>query len=547
MTQPSYDAVVIGAGINGMVAAAELAGAGWRVALVDEHDRLGGFIASEELTLPGFTHDTFSSWHPLFVTGGAYATLGEDLHRHGLEYANVESPDGAVTASVSDQGTVIAWRDPAVTAEAFEHATDRDAYAAMLTELEQRAPHVFGALGSELRARDIAALGFGAVRGLGAAGGTELLRTAVQSGRALTRERYAGWEVDQLWAPWLLHAGLSPDHASGGLMLPVMAFAMHAAGLPVVRGGAGNFVAAFEALLAERGVDVYLGEPAEAIEVAGGRAHAVRVGDRELVAERAILASTATARLYGDLLPTPGSNGARAAARHRPGRAAMQVHLALDAPVRWTDSRLDDVPLVHVADGSGSTGIACAQAEAGLLPAEPTIVVGQQYVLDPSRAPDGKAILWLQLQELPFDPVGDAAGEIDVSAGWTEEVTAAYLDRVLARIERYAPGLRASVLASQVLNPADLTRANPNAVNGDPYGGAAELDQSLLWRPGSDTGHRTDVDGLWHIGAFTHPGPGLGGGSGHLVAQTLLRPSAPRRIRERLGNAFNRHDREDPQ
>lgn len=532
MTAREYDAIVVGAGINGLVAAAELAGAGWRVALVDEHDRLGGFIASGELTLPGFVHDTFSSWHPLFVAGGAYADLGADLHRHGLVYRNAEGP---VTASVSERGVVIADRDPEKTAVELAHARDAATYAAMLAQLEQWSPHVFGALGSELHTGDLsslARLGLGAVRGLGRDGLAELVRVAGQSGRGYARERFAGTEVDQLWAPWLLHAGLGPDHATGGLMLPVMAFTMHAIGLPIVEGGAGRFVDAFAAVLEERGVDVLLGEAVTRIDVRGGRAVGVEVGGRRLAASRAVLTSSATPRLYGELLPAASvdQRGRQAAARHRPGRAAAQLHLALDRQVSWADPRLDGVALVHVSNGSDSTGVACAQAEAGLLPSAPTVVVGQQSVLDPGRAPQGKATLWVQLQELPWDVRGDAAGELDVTGGWSEELADAYADRVIARIEEHAPGLAATVLARHVISPAGLSEANPNAVHGDPYGGAAELDQSLLWRPGTVSGHRTGVAGLHHIGAFTHPGPGLGAGSGHLVAQTLLAPTTTQRL-----------------
>lgn len=517
----TVDAIVIGAGINGLVAAAELAGAGWSVALIDEQDRVGGFIASEELTLPGYVHDTYSSWHPLFMGGAGYATLGAELHRHGLAYSNT---DAAVTASVSKLGSAIADRSIESTAARFEHAQDADAYVAMLQQFETWAPHVFGALGSELRRRDIAKLGAGVARRLRVAGALELARVGLQSGRGLVRERFAGWEVDQLWSPWLLHAGLNPDNASGGVMLPVMAFSMHALGLPVVTGGAGNFTAAFSTLLEERGVVTRLGAPVEHITVAGGRATGVEVAGETWTARRAVIASTSTGRLYGELLDAADvtASGQRAKALHRPGRAAMQLHLALDRPVAWADERLDLVPLVHVSDGAGSTGVACAQAEAGLLPSAPTVVVGQQSILDPSRAPEGAATLWLQLQEVPFSPSADAAGLIDTDAGWSESVTNAYVDRVIARVEEFAPNLSSSILKVTAINPVDLRAANPNAVEGDPYGGAAELDQNLIWRPGSGTGHLTGVRGLFHIGAFTHPGPGLGAGSGHLVAQRLL-------------------------
>lgn len=517
-----YDAVVIGAGINGLVAAAELAGAGWTVALVDERTRIGGFIDSGQLTVPGFTHDTYSSWHPLFTGGGAYAALGADLHRHGLEYRNT---DQAVTASVSRRGTAIAHRDPQATATALEHPADADAYAAMLASMEAWSPHVFGALSAELTEKNMAVLTAKAWRGLRGTGLRELARVSLQSGRGYTRERFSGWETDQLWAPWLLHAGLSPDHASGGLMLPLMASTMHGLGLPVVAGGAAEFTTAFGRLLAERGVDVLLGSPAETITVTGGRAAGIRVGGKQLHADRAILACVPTPDLYTELLPpdTVPAAGHTAAKRHRPGRAAMQIHLALDAPVRWADSRLDAVPLVHISTGSDSTGIACAQAEAGLLPAEPTVAVGQQHVLDPGRAPEGKATLWIQLQEVPYAPAGDAAGHIDVTGGWTDDVATAYTDRVLSRIEAFAPGLKSTILSTATLPPTALQNANRNAVAGDPYGGTAELDQNLLWRPGTGKGHATGVKGLFHIGAFTHPGPGLGGGSGHIVAQRLIR------------------------
>jgi phytoene dehydrogenase-like protein len=138
--------------------------------------------------------------------------------------------------------------------------------------------------------------------------------------------------------------------------------------------------------------------------------------------------------------------------------------------------------------------------------------------------------LWLQLQEVPYAPGGDAARELDTTHGWTEALARGYADRVLDRVARHAPDLRAKIRAIDVLTPDDLRQRNPNAVGGDPYGGAAELDQSLLWRPLASSGrHATPVGHLWHIGASTHPGAGLGGGSGHLVATTLTRRSLWRR------------------
>ncbi len=148
---------------------------------------------------------------------------------------------------------------------------------------------------------------------------------------------------------------------------------------------------------------------------------------------------------------------------------------------------------------------------------------------------EGSWILWIQLQELPPRPRGDAAGELDASAGWTEALREAYADRILERLSRHIENLASAAVGRVVLSPADMEAANPNWVGGDIYGGSCALDQNLLWRPTPATpGHETPVDGLFHIGASTHPGPGLGAGSGYLVAKRLTKPPLPKRLLARL-------------
>ena len=524
------DVIVVGSGINGLVAAAELARAGWSVILLERNAEIGGFIATEERTLPGYLHDTFSSWHPLFVSGPAYAALGELLHKHGLEYRNT---DGWVAASVADDGqATLAHRDPQRTAAEFAHAEDRSAYLAMLERLGENMASIGGLLGGEVRSLALVRHAIGLVRRGGLRGAEWWLRAAVTSGRAFLRRNFRGHEVDHLYAPWLLHAGLSPEHAGGGLMTPLFAGLLHGVGLPVVAGGAGRFLLAFRSLLDSLGVRVETGVEVDRILVKQGHAVGVAAAARTFPARRAVLASVTPTALYGRLLPEDAvAPTLRAeAASFRYGRAALQIHVALSEPLGWRDPRLAEVPLIHLSDGSADTAIACAEAEAGLLPRRPTIVVGQQYLLDPARVPVGAAALWLQLQELPYAPRGDAAGELDTTHGWTEALARGYADRVLDRVARHAPDLRDKIRAIDVLTPDDLRRRNPNAVSGDPYGGCAELDQSLLWRPLASAGrHATPVGRLWHIGASTHPGAGLGGGSGHLVATTLTRRSLWRR------------------
>ena len=519
------DVVVIGSGINGLVVTAELALAGRSVTLIEANPEIGGFIESGERTAPGFIHDTFSSWHPLFVSGAAYGALGDELHARGLVYDNT---DGPVTAGAGPDGRVaVAHRDIDATLAAFEHPEDKDAYLGMLGDLEARAGTIFGALGTELDPSSMARLAMRTLGSQRAAGTEALVRDGLSSGRSYLDSRFDGWETDRLWSPWLLHAGLGPDSATGGVMLPVMAGTMHQFGLPVVRGGAKKFIDAFTALFDDHGVAVVRSTPVTEIVMRDGVAAGVRTADDEWLARDAVVAGVTPQALYNELLPRDmvPPKVFEQARGYRYGRAAMQIHLALDRPVAWSDERLREVPLIHVTEGASTIGIACAQAQAGVLPDQPTIVVGAQSLLDPSRAPDGAATLWIQLQELPFAPVADSAGEISTTGTWTSAVAEAYADRVLERIAALAPDLTSTIVARNIISPTDLAGHNANAVNGDPYCGSAELDQNLRWRPITSQGrHRTGIDHLWHIGASTHPGPGLGGGSGHLVAQQLLAP-----------------------
>jgi phytoene dehydrogenase-like protein len=221
----------------------------------------------------------------------------------------------------------------------------------------------------------------------------------------------------------------------------------------------------------------------------------------------------------------------------------MQIHFALSEPPRWEgDERLGGTAVVHLTPGLDGVSRAVNEAERGLLPAEATVVVGQPLTMDSSRAPDGRGLLWIQLQELPWRLKGDAAGEIDTGSGeWTDELRERYADRIQQRIARHIPNLESSILRRVALGPHDLERANVNLRHGDPYGGALALDQNFLWRPmPRSPGHATPVERLWQIGASTWPGPGLGGGSGTLVAQKLLEPPLTQRAAVRARELFRR-------
>jgi phytoene dehydrogenase-like protein len=232
-----------------------------------------------------------------------------------------------------------------------------------------------------------------------------------------------------------------------------------------------------------------------------------------------------------------------AARRFRYGRSEMQIHYALSEPPRWDgDERLAGAAIVHVTPGLDGVSRAVNEAERGLLPEEATIVVGQPLTLDPSRAPEGRGLLWIQLQELPWRIKGHASAVPYVGNGeWTDELRERYADRIQERLARHIPNLESSILKRVALGPHDLQRANVNLRHGDPYGGSLALDQNFLWRPfGSSPGHATPVERLWQIGASTWPGPGLGAGSGTIVARKLLEPPLTQRAVARARGILGR-------
>lgn len=532
----SVDAVVIGSGHNGLVAAAYLARAGWRVEVLERNPEPGGAVATEELTEPGYRHDTFSSWHPLFHTSAAWAELGDELRARGLDYVNAED---VVTASATPTGTVVAHRDPQRTVESLA-AGDRDAYLEDVSSLGEQMDLIGELLGTRLASPHAARLAATLARRLGLRDGLAFGARLASSARGWLDGRFEGRELGDLLGPWVLHTGLTPDDAGGGFQLLALAGGIHQVGMPVVRGGSDNFVRALVRLIEDHDGAVRAGVEVERIEVRDGRAAGVVAGGEQILAERAVIANTTPTQLYGRLLPA-GAVPARVTEEARrfrfSDRAGTQIHLALSEPPRWrADDRLAKAAIVHVTGGLNAVSLACAQARVGLLPAEPTIVCGQPTALDPSRAPDGAAIVWIQLQEVPYRPTGDAAGEIEVGDGtWTPDLETAYADRIVSHLARHIENLPAAIVGRAILSPATLERRNPNFVRGDIYAGAMDLDQSYVWRPLPSYGsHASPLEGLYQCGASTYPGPGLNAASGRIVATQLLKPPVRERVRARL-------------
>jgi len=533
-----YDAVVVGSGVNSLACAALLARAGWRVCVLERNDWFGGAIKTEELTEPGFLHDTFSAWHPLWVGGAAHAELGGDLAQRGLEYLDTDLPTGT---AFPDGSAAFLLR----TAEGNAQELGPE-WPGVLERFFPNADIAFGVLGTELWSPAGMALALKALRRFGRAGAAAFLGDVLQSSRDWLQTTFADEKAHGVLAPWVLHTGLGPDQATSGFMTQVIAVALQEGGLPIPRGGGAKLADALVQLIRDHGGICETDKDVERVLVSSGRAVGVRLTDGETVsAERAVVASVTPTQLYARLLadadvPAPAREGAES---FRYGRSEMQIHFALSEPPRWEgDERLAGAAMVHVTPGLDGVSRAVNEAERGLLPAEATVVVGQPLTIDPSRAPEGKGILWIQLQELPWRVKGDAAGEIDTGNGaWTDDLRERYADRIQARLAKHIPNLESSIVKRVALGPHDLERANVNLRHGDPYGGALALDQNFLWRPFPQSpGHATPVERLWHIGASTWPGPGLGAGSGTIVAKKLLEPPLPERALARARGLVRR-------
>lgn len=522
----NYDCIIVGSGINSLVCAALLARKGNKVLVLERNDRLGGCIRTEELTVPGFRHDVLSSWHPLFITSPGYAELQEELEAYGLQYCHTDRPTGVV---LPDETHFILHksRDDNIKAMNAVSAGEGDHFSASMQELEQTLDLTFTLLGNELWSWKTARVFLKALYRRGPRQLAEFFGYSLQTCRAWLESTFTSREVQSCLAPWVLHAGAGPDAASSGFMGRVITLTLEMAGCPVVQGGSDKLVEAFERLIRAHGGELKVNADVTKVLTDNGIARGVVIADgTEFHANKAVVCSTTPGQLYEHLLEpadVPEEVSTQASA-YRHGNADMQIHLALDAPPQWRVPELGEVALVHVTSGLDAVSRAVNEAERGLLPAEATIVVGQPAVLDPSRVPQGKSLLWIQLQELPRVIKGDAAGEIATPADgrWNETVREAYADRIVERLERHIPGLKDNIISRVVLSPADLEAININLVGGDPYGGACSLDQFFLWRPlRAVKNHDTPLKKLYHIGASTHPGPGLGGGSGYLVAQSI--------------------------
>jgi len=458
-------AVVIGSGPNGLAAAITMAREGWEVTVHEAADTIGGGMRSEELTLPGFTHDVCSAIHPL----GRDSPLFRDLE---LPVAWVQ-PD-APTVHPLDDGT-------AVTTERSVHATaeqlgpDREAYERLFNRVVSGwSDFESVVLGPFLPRpnRLLHAVDF------------SLVRAGLSSARGLAK-RFESQRARALLAGHAAHSMLPLETRPSGGVAFFLIVAAHVFGWGFPRGGSQRLADALAERLEELGGEIRVSSPVDELP----RADVVLadVVPRELL------------RIAGDKLP---SHYAHALRRYRHGPGVFKLDWALDRPIPWTAPDCKRAATVHI----GGSLEEIAESERAPGHERPFVLLTQPSLFDDSRAPAGKHTAWAYCH---------------VPAGSTEDMT----DRIEGQVERFAPGFRELILARHAMGPADLERRNRNIVGGDINGGTMDLGQ-LFFRPVRKlVPYRTPREGLYICSSATPPGGGVHGMCGYSAALVALKDS----------------------
>jgi phytoene dehydrogenase-like protein len=498
------DAVVVGAGPNGLVAANHLADAGWSVHVLEAEAEPGGAVRSGELTLPGFRHDRFSAFYPLAAASPAIRRL--ELERYGLAWCHGPL---VLAHPRADGSCVVLSRDLDETAASLDAfaAGDGDAWRRLYgLWLRVREPMLRGVVTPMPPLRP----GLGVAARLGPGDLLRFLRFAVLPVRRLADEWFRGEGAARLLAGNALHGDFQPETPLGGFFGWLLCALGQDVGYPFPCGGAGELTAALVRRLEARGGTLTCGARVERIVVRRRRAVAVRIaGGEELRARRAVLADVAAPTLYLELLERDDvpQYVLRDLRRYHWDWGTVKVDWALDAPIAWRAADARRAPVIHVAEGIDELTVSAGELARGLVPTDPFLILGQYSMGDATRSPGGKEVAWA------YTHVPHGA---DVDAERLAE-------RMEQRIEALAPGFRALVLGRHVSGPRELERANPNLVGGALNGGTAQLHQQLVWRPATGLGRpETPIAGLYLASASAHPGGGVHGGPGAIAARAAL-------------------------
>jgi phytoene dehydrogenase-like protein len=471
-----HDAIVVGSGPNGLAAAITLARAGRSVLVVEGRDTIGGGLRTEELTLPGYRHDTCAAIHPLGVASPFMRSV--PLAERGVEWIHPEAP----LAHPLDDGTAVVL-ERSLDETAAGLGEDGEAWRRLLAPFVRDADAVIdGILTPPLPPRHAIAL---------ARFGPRALRSA----EGLARSAFVGERARALFAGNAAHAMLPLDAAASASFGLVLALLGHAVGWPMARGGSQTIAAALASILRSLGGEIETGRPVESLDELVAQSHKplvlLDVTPRQLIA-------LAGSRLDGRYR--------RALERYRYGPGVVKVDYALAGPVPWRAPECTRAATVHL----GGTLDEIAAAEKDVTrdghPARPYVLVVQQSLFDATRAPDGRHTLWA------YTHVPNGSNRTEVTVGAVE-----------GQLERFAPGFRDLVLERSVLGTAELESRNPNYVGGDINGGSAELRQLFARPVARPVPYRTPLDGVYLCSSSTPPGGGVHGMCGWNAARAALR------------------------
>ncbi len=466
-----YDAVVVGSGPNGLAAAVELARNGRRVAVLEAEDTIGGGTRSAEITLPGFVHDLGSAIHPLGYASPFFGQL--PLEEHGLEWVHPQAP----LAHPFDDGTAVVL-ERSIPATADSLGPDAGTYRRLMEPLAADTGRIAGLFVGRLRLpRHPVALAAAGVRSL-------------LSARGQAEALFEGERARGLFAGNAGHSFLpleKPPSALFGLLLGTLG---HAFGWPFPKGGSQKIADALASYLVSLGGEIYTDSRVGSVEdVPRTRAVLFDVTPRQLLG------------IAGEHFTERYRSGLK---RYRYGPGVFKVDFALDGPVPWEAEDCKRAGTVHLGGTLEDVAAGESAVSLGEHPERPFVLLAQQSLFDPTRAPEGKHTVWAYCHV----PNGS---EVDMT------------ERIEAQIERFAPGFRERILAKSAVGPADLERGNANLVGGDINGGYMDLRQ-LFTRPMPRLNpYSTPAKGLYICSSSAPPGGGVHGMSGYLAARAALR------------------------
>ena len=500
----TVDAVVVGAGHNGLVAANLLADRGWSVVVLEATATPGGAVQSAALCEPGFVNDVCSAFYPLGAASPVLKAL--ELERWGLEWLHAPY---VLAHPASDGACPIVSRDIDETLDSLARTHPDDAAS------WRRLHDEWGVVRSSLL--DVLLGSFPPVRAgtrLAAALRRDLLRFArfaVLPVRRLGEERFVGDPARRLLAGAALHADLTPETPLSGLFGWLLCMLGHEVGFPVVAGGAGRLTDALVARLRDRGGEVRCSRPVVRVELDDGRATGVvDAHGTRWRAGKAVLAAVDAPTLYRTLVGEEALGPRRRAdvRTFQWDHATVKIDWTLDRPIPWEHPDARRAGTVHLVDGLDALSRACTELVCREVPARPFVLVGQQSITDRSRQPAGTETAWA------YTHLHHGASADDV---------ARLVERVHGELERFAPGFGASIRRTYVAGPRDLQRHDPSLVDGAIAGGTTAMHQQLVFRPFPGTGRpETPVRSLYLASASAHPGGGVHGAPGANAARAAL-------------------------